>query len=199
MTDQAVRGECRRARDVEIAPVDLGRDSPLEADQHRVVEIDRGVGPRLRPCLREDVRESGIVGRDLRLDRVALGLSIEVLARELVSVEVEIDGAGDGPFDEVIAAHADEHVVAAAPDQCVVVGIADDGIVVRAAQHAVDRERVGQGQGQCAVVERGRHHGLGPGLAEIDRDPGGGLREIEPGDGSARGLEDRSGCRSSCR
>ena len=40
---EAVGGECRRARDVEIAPVDLGRNSPLEADQRRVVEIDRGV------------------------------------------------------------------------------------------------------------------------------------------------------------
>ena len=120
--------------------------------------------------------------------------SVEVLTRELVGVEVEIDGAGDGPFEEVIAGHADDHVVAAAADQGVVIDIADDRIVVPAAQHRVDRERVGQGQGEGAVVERGRHHGLGPGLAEIDRDPGGGLREIEPGDGAARGLgglEDR--------
>ena len=192
---QAARGrECRRARDVEIAPVDLGRDSPLEANQRRVVEIDRGIGPRLRLGLGEDVREVGIVGRDLRLNRVALGLGVEVLAWELVGAEVEIDGAGDGPFDEVIAAHTDEHVLAAAPDQGVVVDAADYGIVVRAAQHAVDCEWVGQGQIERAVALRGRHHGLGPGLAEIDRDPGGGLREIEPGQGAARGplgLEDR--------
>ena len=38
MTSRPAGGECRRARDVEIAPVDLGRDSPLEADQRRVVE-----------------------------------------------------------------------------------------------------------------------------------------------------------------
>ena len=42
-----------------------------------------------------------------------------------------------------------------------------NGVVVRAAQHVVDSERVGQGQG-----ERAGHHGLRPGLAEIDRDPG---------------------------
>ena len=54
---KAVAGERRRARDVEVAPVDLGRDAPLEADQCRVVEGDRGIRPRLRLSLGEDVRE----------------------------------------------------------------------------------------------------------------------------------------------
>ena len=83
-----------------------------------------------------------------------------------------------------------DQVVAAASDQGVVVGVADDRVVVRAAQHVVDAEGVGERQGERAVIERGRHDRLRPGLAEIDRDPGGGLREIEPGDAGARRLND---------
>ena len=143
-------------------------------------------GPRLRLCLGEDVRECGVIGRDLCLDRVALGLSIEVLTGEFVRAEVEIDRASDGPFEQVIAGHADDQVVAAIADQGVVVGVADHRVVVRAAQHVIDGERIGQGQGERTVIECGWHHGLGPGLAEIDRDPGRGLGEIEAGDGVAR-------------
>ncbi len=195
LTEAGVGGVTCRPAAVSVVVPEMSRSRqsiaveipPSRPTSDRVVEKDRGVRARRRRRLGEGVREGGVVGRDLRLDRVALGLGIDVLAGDARGVEVEKDGAGDAPFEEVVAAQAGDQVVAAAADQGVVAGVADDGIVVRAAQHVGDPERVGQGQGQ-----RARDHGLGPGLAEIDRDPGGRAGEIEPGDvARARRLDDR--------
>ena len=96
---------------------------------------------------------------------VLLVLSVNVVAGHRVGVEVEEDRACDAPFDHVVAAQAGDQVVAAAAQQGVVARVADDRVVVGAAQDVGDPHRVGKGQ-----VEDARDHGLGTGLAQVDRD-----------------------------
>ncbi len=193
---EVVIGECRRARDVEIGQSISDEIPPSKSDQCRVVETDCCVRARLRLFLRERVRERSTVGCDVPGSRRARP-GIEVLIRE--EVEVEIDSACDGPFDQVIAGQADDLVVTALP----LIKVLSLVLPIMVSLYELP-STVSISSGSAKVKVSAPSFSVagitaGAGLGEIDRDSGGGLGEIEAGDGASR-RPDRfrrwSGCHS---
>ena len=132
-----------------------GRDATLQAGQRRVVEVDRGIRARRWRRLGERVRERRIVGGQLRLDRVALGLWCRRARRGSVrvskssrTVRVMSPSSTSLPPRPAIRSWPPP------PIERVVARVADDRVVVRAAQHVGDPHRVGKRQGQACPGSR---------------------------------------------